>query len=57
MKLTTILFLIILTISGCTETPEVSRSQESLTREKIELNKTEASEAKKEYLKLQKLRK
>ncbi len=37
-------------------TPEISTSQESLNREKILQNKTEAINAQEEYLKLQRQR-
>jgi len=38
------------------ETPEIPTSQESLSREKILQNKTEAKKAQEEYLKLQRQR-
>ena len=50
------LFFTILMITGCMNTPEISTSQESLNREKILQNKTEAINAQEEYLKLQRQR-
>ena len=55
MKSYTIL-LITLAINGCMETPEISTSQESITREKIIKNQTEATKAQEEYLHLQRQR-
>lgn len=51
------LFVISLTITACMETPEISVPQESITREKILKNQTEAKNAQEAYLKLQKNRK
>ena len=48
--------LILLFISGCMETPELSPSKEVIAQDQIKSNKTEAKEAKEEYLDLQKQR-
>jgi len=50
------LFFTAFIIIACMETPEISTSQESLTREKILKNQTEAKKAQEEYLKLQRQR-
>jgi len=50
------LFFTAFIIIGCMETPEISTSQESLTREKILKNQSEAKKAQEEYLKLQRQR-
>ena len=50
------LFFTTFIITGCMETPEIPTSQESLSREKILQNKTEAKKAQEEYLKLQRQR-
>jgi hypothetical protein len=48
--------LILLFISGCTETPDVSPSKEVIAKDQIQSNKTEAQKAKEEYSDLQKKR-
>ncbi len=47
---------ILLFISGCMETPEVSPSKEVVVHDQIKSNKTEAQKAKEEYSNLQKQR-
>ena len=49
--------LILLMISGCMETPELSSSKEMTAQDQIKSNKTEAQKAKDEYIALQKQRK
>jgi NADH:ubiquinone oxidoreductase subunit B-like Fe-S oxidoreductase len=49
--------LILLMISGCMETPELSSSKEMTAQDQIKSNKTEAQKAKDEYISLQKQRK
>jgi len=56
MRLYTKLLLTVLIINGCMETPEISTSQESISREKVIKNQTEAKKAQEEYLKLQRQR-
>jgi len=48
--------LILLFISGCMETPELSSSKEIIAQDQIQTNKNEAQKAKEEYIKLQKQR-
>jgi len=48
--------LILLFISGCMETPELSPSKEVIAKDQIKSNKTEAQKAKEEYIDLQKQR-
>lgn len=55
MKLFYLLF-IALFITACMQTPEVPTSKEVVAKEKIAYNKTEAQQAKDDYLRLQKLR-
>jgi len=55
MKPYLLLFFIIL-ITACTETPEVSPSKETVAKEKIKNNQTEAQVAQVDYLELQKRR-
>ena len=47
---------ILLFISGCMETPELSPSKEVVAQDQIKANLTEAEKAKEEYSKLQKQR-
>ncbi len=55
MRLLFISFLLLL-ISGCMETPELSSSKEVIAQDQIKSNKTEAQKAQDEYIKLQKQR-
>jgi len=50
------LFLLILYLNGCSNTPEVSTSKKIQAKEKILLNRTEARIVQEEYSKLQHLR-
>ena len=52
-------FLIIITFlaSACTNTPDAPVSKEKIAKEKIAYNKTEAQQAKEDYIKLQQQRK
>jgi len=52
----TIITIVILFLSGCMETPEVSSSKKEIAKKQIESNKSEAQKAKEEYSKLQKQR-
>ena len=47
---------ILFIISGCMETPELSSSKETVAKEQIKKNRTEAQKAKEEYERLQKQR-
>ena len=47
---------ILLFISGCMETPELSSSKEVVVQDQIKSNQTEAQKAQEEYTKLQKQR-
>ena len=49
--------LILLFISGCMETPELSPSKEVIAQDQIKSNITEAEKAKEEYVEIQKQRK
>ncbi len=51
-----LLSFILLFISGCMETPELSPSKEVIAQDEIKSNQTEAEKAKTEYIKLQKQR-
>lgn len=51
-----LLFFILLFISGCMETPELSPSKEVIAQDQIKANQTEAEKAQAEYSKLQKQR-
>ncbi len=51
-----LLTFILLFISGCMETPELSPSKEVIAQDQIKTNQTEAEKAKEEYIKLQKQR-
>ena len=51
-----LLTFILLFISGCMETPELSPSKEVIAQDQIKSNQTEAEKAKAEYMKLQKQR-
>ncbi len=51
-----LLSFILLFISGCMETPEISSSKEVIAQDQIKSNQTEAEKAKAEYSKLQKQR-
>ncbi len=51
-----LLIFILLFISGCMETPELSSSKEIIAQDQIKLNQTEAEKAKEEYSLLQKQR-
>ena len=51
-----LLTFILLFISGCMETPELSSSKEIIAQDQIKSNQTEAEKAKEEYSKLQKQR-
>ena len=55
MRLLFISFLLLL-ISGCMETPELSSSKEVIAQDQIKSNKTEAQKAQDEYIKLKKQR-
>ena len=55
MRLLLLSFLLLF-ISGCMETPELSSSKEVVAQDQIKSNKTEAQKAKEEYTKLQKQR-
>jgi len=48
---------ILLFISGCMETPELSPSKEVIAQDQIKSNITEAEKAKEEYVEIQKQRK
>ena len=50
------IFFILLLVSGCMETPELSSSKEVIAQDQIKANQTEAEKAKEEYVKLQKQR-
>ena len=50
------IFLILLIISGCMETPDLSSSKEKVAKDQIKSNQTEAEKAQNEYLSLQKQR-
>ena len=47
---------ILLFISGCMETPELSSSKEAIAQDQIKSNQTESEKAKEEYIQLQKQR-
>ncbi len=47
---------ILLFISGCMETPELSPSKEIISQDQIKSNQTAAEKAKEEYIKLKKQR-
>ncbi|MEA3433790.1 MAG: hypothetical protein U9R13_04360 [Campylobacterota bacterium] len=51
-----LLSFILLFISGCMETPEVSSSKEVVAQDQIKSNQTEAEKAKAEYSQLQEQR-
>ncbi len=51
-----LLSFILLFISGCMETPELSPSTKTIAQDQIKSNQTEAQKAKAEYIKLQKQR-
>ncbi len=51
-----LLSIILLLISGCMETPELSSSKEVVAQDQIKSNRTEAEKAKEEYIQLQKQR-
>jgi len=51
-----LLSFILLLISGCMETPELSSSKEVVAQDQIKSNITEAQKAQEEYTKLQKQR-
>ena len=51
------IFFILLFISGCMETPELSPSKEVIAQDQIKSNITEAEKAKEEYVEIQKQRK
>jgi NADH:ubiquinone oxidoreductase subunit B-like Fe-S oxidoreductase len=51
------IFLGLLFISGCTDTPEVPTSNVVIVQDQIQSNKIESQKAKEEYLALQKKRK
>jgi len=51
-----LLSFILLFISGCMETPEISPSKEIIAKDQIKSNQTEAEKAKAEYIKLQEQR-
>ena len=56
MRSLSILLILLITLIGCTETPEVSATQSVVAQDQIESNKNEATQAQEEYLKLQKQR-
>lgn len=56
MKLFFLLFIALFTTTACMQTPEAPTSKEVVAKEKIEYNKTEAEQAKDDYLRLQKQR-
>ena len=56
MKASSLLLILLIILTACSETPEVS-SQTSINAEKqIKVNQNEAKQAQKEYLELQKQR-
>jgi hypothetical protein len=57
MKNFIILFLLLLCINGCTDTPSTIPDQESVVQTKISKNRLEALRAKEEYIRLQQTRK
>ena len=48
--------LILLFISGCMKTPDISPSKEVIAQDQIKSNQNEAQQAKEEYIRLQKQR-
>ena len=56
MRPSFILLILLISLMGCTETPEVSTTKSVAAQDQIESNKNEAKQAQNEYLKLQKQR-